>query len=88
MVGFGLIAVGIRWLNEARPVDVGALFPVHGRTDWPHGVQEADAPRFRIDHVNRIRRSAATVEDLPGAEATNPPRERVALRVHRFAPDR
>ncbi len=88
MAGFGVIAAGIRWLNEGRPVDVGGLFPDQGRDDWPRGVQEPDAPRFRVDPAERRRRSTDSFEDLPASQASSQRRERVASRVRRFVPDR
>jgi hypothetical protein len=88
MVGFGVIAAGIRWLNEGRPVDVGGLFADQGRDDWPHGVQEPDAPRFRVDRADRLRRSADTFEDLPGSQLADRPREQVTWNVRRFVANR
>jgi hypothetical protein len=35
------------------------LFPTQGRSDWPHGIQESDAPRFAVEHAAALR---------PGAE--------------------
>ena len=31
------------------------LFPAQGPPDWPHGVQEPDAPRFALEHVKALR---------------------------------
>jgi hypothetical protein len=88
IAGFGLIIVVVSRLNESRPVDVGGLFPVHGRSEWPRGVQEPDAPRFAIDHADRLGRSEPTVEEIPTIESTAPRRESVTSRIHRFAPNR
>ena len=55
IAGFGLITSLISLLNERRPVDVGGLFPVEGRNDWPQGVQEPDVPRFAVEHAEVLR---------------------------------
>jgi hypothetical protein len=40
-------------------VAFAGLFPAQGRRDWPHGVQESDAPRFALEHAAALRPSAA-----------------------------
>jgi hypothetical protein len=85
ITGFVLVAVLISLLNERRPVDVGGLFPVDGRNDWPQGVQEPDVPRFVLNRADQLGPPAATVEEIPASAAPSHQPERVLARVHRFA---
>jgi hypothetical protein len=39
-------------------VAFAGLFPAQGRSDWPHGVQESDAPRFAVEHAAALRSAA------------------------------
>jgi hypothetical protein len=34
---------------------LSGLFAAQGRPDWPHGVQEPDAPRFAVEHALELR---------------------------------
>jgi hypothetical protein len=55
VVGFGFILVaGMRLGAGSRDVIAG-LFPAQGVRDWPTGVQEGEAPRFAIDHLDGLR---------------------------------
>lgn len=55
VVGFGFILVaGIRLGEGSRDLLAG-LFPAHGARDWPTGVQEGDAPRFAVGHLDGLR---------------------------------
>ena len=42
----------------AADVAFGGLFPAQGRSDWPRGVQESDAPRFSVEHAQALRPGA------------------------------
>lgn len=78
-VGFGFIlAAGLRLGAGSRDVLAG-LFPAHGARDWPTGVQEGDAPRFAVGHLDGLRpghaglmgglaADAGSSIDGPGAE--------------------
>jgi hypothetical protein len=46
IVSFGWIVFGIRWLGSGTESALGGIFATAGQPDWPHGVQEEDAPRF------------------------------------------
>ena len=39
----------------AADVAFAGLFPAQGRSDWPHGVQESDVPRFAVEHAASLR---------------------------------
>jgi hypothetical protein len=51
--GFVLIA-GLR-LSPGSPTILGGIFPPHAVRDWPLGVQEPDAPRFAVAHLDGLR---------------------------------
>jgi hypothetical protein len=88
IAGFGLVVALVSILNERRPVDVGGLFPLQGRNDWPQGVQEPDAPRFVLDRPDRRQPFAAEIDEVQAPAGALPRPERVLPRVHRFVPDR
>ena len=41
--------------GEATHAGLAGLFPAQGRRDWPVGVQESDAPRFDVAHLDALR---------------------------------
>ncbi|HLY14098.1 MAG TPA: hypothetical protein VKR24_07085 [Candidatus Limnocylindrales bacterium] len=41
--------------GDSGDVAFAGLFPAQGRSDWPHGVQEPDAPRFALEHAAALR---------------------------------
>jgi hypothetical protein len=66
----GLAAAVIGAFTSAGPGRGGGpallfsgMFAAPGRPDWPHGVQEEDAPRFAVDRAAALR---------PGDEAGDP----------------
>ena len=93
IAGFALVIVAIARLNGGRPVEIGGIFPTHGRNDWPRGVQEGDLPRFAVDHAASLRRSGAAgaATGLPRIEEVNaphhptPPIERIEAWAPRLA---
>jgi hypothetical protein len=55
VLGFGfLMAAGAR-LGAGSHLSLAGLFPAHGVRDWPVGVQEPDAPRFDVAHLDGLR---------------------------------
>jgi hypothetical protein len=34
---------------------LSGMFAAQGRPEWPHGVQEPDAPRFAVEHALELR---------------------------------
>jgi hypothetical protein len=46
VISLGLIVVAGRVLAAGSEAILAELFPVHRQPEWPHGVQEEDAPRF------------------------------------------
>ena len=77
LAGLGFVqVVGGRSGEEAHTALAG-LFPAQGRRDWPVGVQESDAPRFDITHLDALR---------PDAVATSGPRGTGPDPVHSSLP--
>ena len=53
--GFGLVIFAGARLNRGAPMDFSGLFAARGRSDWPYGVQEGDAPHFEVAHLESLR---------------------------------
>ena len=66
-VGFVLV-VGGR-IGEGSPTALAGLFPAHGVRDWPTGVQESDAPRFDVAHLDALRPGVVVEPGAPGVSA-------------------
>jgi hypothetical protein len=92
LVGFGLVTLAGAWLCEGSALDFSGLFPAQGRSDWPTGVQEGDAPRFAVEHVDALRpihpADGASIRELNGLDPAGVWIEPVVLDVHRLAPKR
>ena len=52
---FGFVLIAGAWLGASSRSLVGGLFPPPPVHDWPIGVQEPDAPRFAIAHLDALR---------------------------------
>jgi hypothetical protein len=63
IVGFGLVIVAGAKLGAGSHIALAGLFAIHGPSEWPTGVQEADAPRFVF-----ARSSAVMAADVPAVE--------------------
>jgi hypothetical protein len=71
VVCFGfLVTAGIRPGADPHAVLLG-LFAAHGVRDWPTGVQESDAPRFAVAHLDSLRPTGSTPTDGPRGETTD-----------------
>ena len=84
VLGFGfLIAAGVQ-LSAGSHLSLAGLFPVQAVRDWPHGVQEPDAPRFDVAHLDELRPARTPVANrvLPDDDAERP--EIVELGVRRI----
>jgi hypothetical protein len=74
VAGFGFILVAGSRLGAGSPGALAGLFAPHGQRDWPTGVQEADAPRFAVRHLDDLRpglpvviaTSTTQVDETPG----------------------
>jgi hypothetical protein len=70
-LGFGFILVAGARLGAGSHTALGGLFPSRPVVDWPTGVQEADAPRFDIAHLDALGHGMTLEPPIrPTAEAT------------------
>jgi hypothetical protein len=88
-----LIGCSVAGIGGARLVGThvwrGGMLAPQGAKDWPHGVQEGDAPRFDVANAAALQASAVAAtgfEDLDGATAVPP--ELIELHVRRYDPRR
>jgi hypothetical protein len=91
-VGFGLVVVAGARLGAGSPLGLTGLFPAQGRSDWPHGVQEGDVPRFALDHVAALRPEPPAdvpwIHELAHDEPAAPMVEIIEWRVRSLARQR
>ena len=71
ILGFGFVLVAGAKVGPASPTFLAGLFPPHAGRDWPTGVQEPDAPRFAVAHLDALRPAA---HEAPEANEVDPPR--------------
>ena len=55
VVGFGFILIAGARLGAGSHHSLGGLFAGQRVRDWPTGVQEGDAPRFAVGHLDGLR---------------------------------
>lgn len=55
ILGFGLVLIAGAKVGPSTPTFLAGLFPPVGARDWPTGVQEPDAPRFAVAHLDALR---------------------------------
>ena len=55
VAGFGFILVAGSWLGAGSPQALAGLFASRSQRDWPTGIQEGDAPRFAVRHLDNLR---------------------------------
>lgn len=58
LLGFGAIALAGARLGAGSPEAIIGLFSRADRLGWPRGVQEPDAPRFKLDRLDPGRADA------------------------------
>ena len=63
-LGFGFVLIAGSWLADGTPGLLAGLFPPQGRQEWPTGVQEADAPRFAVAHLDGLRAGGPDLVEL------------------------
>jgi hypothetical protein len=57
--GFAFLFVAGALLGAGSETSLTGLFPQNGAREWPHGVQETDAPRFAVEHLDHLRSAGA-----------------------------
>ena len=55
LLGFALVILGASWLGAGTTLSLQGLWAGRATPEWPPGVQESDAPRFSVDHLDRLR---------------------------------
>ena len=55
IAGIGFILVAGAHLGSGSTQAFTGLFAQQGVRDWPMGIQEADAPRFAVAHLDDLR---------------------------------
>jgi hypothetical protein len=90
IAGIGFILFAGAHLGRGSTQAFTGLFAPQGVRDWPMGIQEADAPRFAVAHLDDLRpgqpemiATSATDDDVDG-----PPAEVFDLGSHRLDPPR
>ena len=63
VLGFGFLIAAGMGLSAGSHLSLAGLFPVQAVRDWPHGVQEPDAPRFDVAHLDGLRPAGTPVLD-------------------------
>lgn len=53
--GFTLLIVMASWLGAGTTLSFHGLWARPAVQDWPRGVQESDAPRFAVGHLDGLR---------------------------------
>lgn len=61
VLGIGFVLITGARLGAGGHTTLAGLFPPMAVRDWPHGVQEPDAPRFAVDHLDALRGGAILV---------------------------
>ena len=77
VVGFGFVAIAGRWLGADPHTVFGGLFAAQGARDWPTGVQESDAPRFAVAHLDTLRPQRAATAGEAGIDGEIEPAQEV-----------
>ena len=55
IAGFAFLFVAGALLGAGSDTSLSGLFAQNDRRDWPRGVQEMDAPRFAVEHLDALR---------------------------------
>jgi hypothetical protein len=65
VLAFGFVLIAGSWLGAGSPTILAGLFPPLAIRDWPIGVQEPDAPRFAVAHLDALRPGMTSAPDRP-----------------------
>ncbi|MFL5674362.1 MAG: hypothetical protein ACJ779_05115 [Chloroflexota bacterium] len=79
VAGFAFIVVAGSRLGAGSHHALVGLFGGRGSRDWPTGVQEADAPRFAIGHLDGLRPGQPTLVAVSATEDERPGEPRAEL---------
>ena len=66
-----LIIVGSLRIGPATSLALSGLWAPQGRSDWPHGVQEMDAPHFAVVHLDALQPGTPMVLGGPATDRSD-----------------
>ncbi|MEP6638374.1 MAG: hypothetical protein ABJC39_03420 [Chloroflexota bacterium] len=76
IAGFAFVLVAGANLGAGSHTGLSGLFSADTGRDWPVGVQEADAPRYTVSHLDALRATTADpgpeIVELHSRRATKP----------------
>ena len=70
-----LVIVASNRLGHATTLALSGLVAPQGRPDWPHGIQEMDAPQFEVAHLDALRPGTPVLLDGPAIGGAADPDE-------------
>ena len=79
LLGFGVLIVGASWLGAGTTLSFQGLWSGRATRDWPREVQEGDAPRFSVDHLDRLRPGIPVLLETGTSDDDAPQPEMVEL---------
>ena len=79
LLGFGLLLVAASRLGAGTTFSLQGLFARPAGRDWPRGVQETDAPRFAVSHLDSLRPGTPVRLDIGPLDDDGPSPEMVEL---------
>ena len=91
VAGFGFILYAGAHLGAGSTQAFAGLFAAGDVRDWPTGIQEADAPRFDVAHLDELRHGRPEViatSTIAHDVADGPPTELIELGSHPLDPPR
>jgi hypothetical protein len=71
ILGFGFILVAGARLGAGSHTALAGLFPSRPVIDWPSGVQEGDAPRFDVAHLDALQHGMTVIPPVREHTATS-----------------
>jgi hypothetical protein len=83
LLGFALLILGASWLGAGSTLSLQGLWARPAIRDWPQGVQEDDAPRFSVDHLDGLRPGAPMLLDTQSAAKDDEPQPEIVELVSR-----
>jgi len=73
IAGFGFLIVAGAHIGAGSYHSLFGLFPGSGVRDWPTGVQEGDAPRFAVSHLDGLMPDRPMTVDVTPIAPDDPP---------------
>src|SRR3954447_23300308 len=77
LLGFALLILGASWLGAGSTLSLQGLWARPAMRDWPEGVQEDDAPRFSVDHLEGLRPGTPMLLETRSADDDDGPQPEI-----------